>query len=88
MLVSKTNCCCESKVSETVVVNVTGVMVAVSTVGGVWQRCSSVGLEVPYVYAFVRHCVGPRARPLEDPSWLLLSLLSACRDCSIINKQL
>ena len=87
MLVSKTNCCWESEVFE-MVVNVTCVMLVVSIVGGVWQWCSPVGLEVPYVYAFVRHCVGPRARPLEDPSWLLLSLLSACRDCSIINKQL
>lgn len=84
MLVSKTNCCWESEVFEMVV----NVMVAVSIGGGVWQWCSPVGLEVPYVYAFVRHCVGPRARPLVYPSWLLLLLLSACRDCSIVNKQL
>lgn len=47
-------------------VNVVGVIVAASMVVGVWQWCSPVGLVVPYVYAFVRHCVGPRARPLED----------------------
>lgn len=83
MFISKTNCWWESEFGT--VVNVTGVMVAVSMVGGVWQWCSPVGLEVPYVYAFVRHCLGPQARPLEDPSWLLLSLPSACPDCSIIS---
>lgn len=65
------------------------VIVVVSMVGGVWQWCGPVGLEVPDVYALDRHCVGLRGRPLEDTPWLLLlSLLSACCGCSIINKQL
>lgn len=69
------------------------VMVVVSRVGGVWQWCSPVGSEVPYVYALNRHCVGPWGMPLEDNPrllllLLLLSLLSTRRGRSIINKQL
>lgn len=55
-------------------------MVAVGVVGGVWQWCGPVGLEVPHVYAFVRRWVGLEARPLEDLSWLLLLLLSTAVD--------
>lgn len=56
--------------------------------GGVWQWRSPVGLEVPSVYAFVRHCVGPQVQATTGP--LLAAALAPvyCCGCSIINKQL